>query len=126
MLHLYAERLQRIVTGEVMLRFRPHRDGVDDPADQLPDRALALGRVHLAAEILRDDDVGRLLGPELRDLDVALFEDDLALLVADDRRADLPFDLVERIHAGQGEVPRELEPLCRHRLVRTLPRTDLG
>ena len=55
------------------------------------------GRADLPAEILRDDDVGGLLRPELRDLDVALLEDDLALLVADHRRADLPFDLVERI-----------------------------
>ena len=35
----------------------------------------------------------------LRDLDVALLEHDLALLVADDRRAQLPLDLVERIDA---------------------------
>ena len=32
-------------------------------------------------------------------LDVALLEDDLAALVADHRRAKLPFDLVERIDA---------------------------
>ena len=35
----------------------------------------------------------------LRDLDVALLEDDLALLVADDRRPQVPLDLVERIQA---------------------------
>ena len=35
-------------------------------------------------------------------LDVALLEDHLALLVADDRRPRLPFDLVERIDALRG------------------------
>ncbi len=57
------------------------------------------GRADRPAEVLRDDDVGGLLRPELRDLDVALLEDDLALLVADDGRADVPLDLVERIDA---------------------------
>ena len=42
-------------------------------------------------------------------LDVALLEDDLALLVADDGRADLPLDFVERIDARQGEVPRKFQ-----------------
>ena len=39
----------------------------------------------------------------LRDLDVALLEDDLALLAADDGRAQVPLDLVERVHAFLGE-----------------------
>ena len=89
---------------------RPRRDRVDDAADQLLDAALALGRADLAAEILRDDDVGRLLRPGLRDLDVALLEHHLAALVADHRRAQLPFDLVERIDAGLGEEARERQP----------------
>ena len=42
---------------------RPHRDRVDDAADQLLDAALPLGRANLPAEIFRDDDVGRLLRP---------------------------------------------------------------
>ena len=108
-LQLVAEGLQRVVAGEVLLRPRPAGDGVDDAADELLDAALALGRADLAAEILGDDDVGRLLRPELRDLDVALLEDDLALLVADHRRADLPLDLVERIDAGQREIAREVQ-----------------
>ena len=105
-----AERHQRVLAGEVVLRPRPAGDGVDDAADQLLDGALALRRAHLAAEVLRDDDVGGLLRPELRNLDVALLEDDLALLVADDGGADFPLHFVERVHARQGEVARELEP----------------
>src|SRR5262245_11268317 len=103
-LHLLAERCERVLAGKVTLVACPARDGVDDAANQLLDAVLALGRIHLPAKIFRDDDVGGLLGPEGRDLDVALFEDDLPLLVADDGRASLPFDLVERIDAGQGEV----------------------
>ena len=123
-LQLVAERLQRVVAREVLLLARPPRDRVDDAADQLLDAALALGRADLPAEILRDDDVGGLLGPELRDLDVALLEDDLALLVADDRRADLPFDLVERIDARQREVAWKIEPWNRRTLWRS-PRGSL-
>ena len=82
---------------------------VHDAANQLLHRSFALGRPHLPAEILGDDDVGGLLGPEARHLDVALLEDHLALLVADDRRAQLPVDFVERVHAWAGEVARELE-----------------
>src|SRR5262249_25024581 len=80
-----------------------------DAANQLLDALLALGRIHLPAEIFRDDDVGRLLGPEGRNLDVVLFEDDLPLLVADDGRAGFPFELVERIDARQGEVAWKLK-----------------
>ena len=42
-------------------------------------------------------------------LDPALLEHDGALFVADDRIAQLPFDLVERIDAGGREEPRKLE-----------------
>src|SRR5687768_4788549 len=110
MFQLVAERRQRILAREVVLRPRPTGDRVDDAADQLLDRALALRRPELPAEILRDDDVGGLLRPELRNLNVALFEDDLALLVADDSGADFPLHFVERVHTGQCEVARELEP----------------
>ena len=43
-------------------------------------------------------------------LDVALLEHHLAAFVADDRRAQLPFDFVERIDAGFGEEARERQP----------------
>ena len=42
-------------------------------------------------------------------LDVALLEHQLAALVGDERRAQLPVDLVERIDAVLGEVALELE-----------------
>src|SRR4029079_6727310 len=93
-LQVVAERLEIVFAGEVLLPPRPHRDGVDDAADQLLDAALALRRADGAAEVLRDDDVGRLLRPEFRDLDVALLEYDVPLLVADDGRSDIPFDLI--------------------------------
>src|SRR5262249_21984761 len=60
-------------------------------------------------EILRDDDVRGLLRPEAGDLDVALLEDDLALLVADDGRAHFPVHSVEGIDARQREVAREVD-----------------
>ena len=104
---IVAERLQILFGREILVLPRPLRDGVDDAADELLDAALALGRADLPAEILRDDDVGRLLRPGFRHLDVALLEDDLAALVADDGRASLPGDLVERIHTAFREKPRE-------------------
>ena len=59
---------------------------------------------------VRDDDVRCLLRPEPGELDIALLEDQLATLVGDDRRAKLPFDLVERIDAVLGEKPLIFEP----------------
>ena len=108
-LELVAERLEVVFAREVLLLARPLGDRVDDAADQLLDAALALGRADLPAEVLRDHDVGGLLRPETGDLDVALLEDDRALFVADDGRADLPFDLVERIDPFAAEEPLELQ-----------------
>ncbi len=88
---------------------RPRRDRVHHAADQLLDAALALGRPDLAAEIFRDDDVGGLLRPGLRNLDVALLEHHLAAIVADRGSADFPLDLVERIDAGFGEEARKCQ-----------------
>ena len=95
-LQVVAERLQIVVAREVLLLLRPVGNRVDDAADELLDAALALGRADRAAEILGNDDVGRLLRPEPRDFDVALLEDNRTLLIADDRRAHVPFNLVER------------------------------
>src|SRR5207253_5661081 len=108
-LEVVRERLQIVLAREVLLRARPHRDRVHDPADQLLDALLALRRADLSAEIFRDDDVGRLLRPEAGDLDVALLEDDFTFFGADDRGARLPFDLVERIDAFGGEETFVLE-----------------
>ena len=98
-LQVVAERLLVIFALEVLLLDRPARDGVDDASDQLLDGALALRGADRAAEILGDDDVRRLLRPEARDLDVALFENNRALFVADDGGPRVPFDLVERVDA---------------------------
>ena len=102
-LQVVAERQQVVFAREVVLPARPGRDGVDDAADQLLDGTLTLRRTDGAAEILGDDDVGGLLGPEAGNLDVALLEDDRALFVADHGGADVPFDLVERIDPFLGE-----------------------
>ncbi len=103
------EGLQGVLAGEVLVRARPARDGVHDATDELLHAAFALGRADLAPEVLGHHDVGGLLRPGARNLHVALLEDHLALLVADHGRADLPFDLVERIDARKREIPRELQ-----------------
>ena len=77
-LQVVAERLQVVVAREVLLLRRPGGNGVDDTADELFDAPLALRSADLAAEILGNDDVGRLLRPESGDFDVALLEDDRA------------------------------------------------
>ena len=107
MFQIVAERLQIVVGREILLRTPPGRDRVHDPADQLLDAALAPGRPQLSPEILRDDDVGRLLRPEARNLDVALLEHHLATLIADHGGTAIPFDLVERIDAWLGEEARK-------------------
>src|SRR5204863_4746455 len=90
---------------------------IDDAADELLDAVLTLGRSDLPAEIFRDDDVRRLLRPEFGNLDVALLEHQLTALVADERRAELPFHLVERIDTRFGEKSGERQPgRCSSRL----------
>src|SRR5262249_28880953 len=64
--------------------------------DELADGGLALGGPEAAVEVLLDDDVRRRLRPRLRDLDVLLLEDRLALLRRDRRGAQLPLDRVVR------------------------------
>ena len=98
--------------GEVAVLRAPAGDRVDHPADQLADRGLTLRGAEGAAEVLLGNDVGGVLGPRDRELDVALLEGVAALLVVrDDRVADLPFDLVERVHPFAGEVAAEGQPL---------------
>src|SRR5205085_10389671 len=90
----------------------------DDAADQLFEAVLALRSANLAAEVLGDHDIGRLLRPEARDLDVALLEHDLTALVAAHRRPPIPFDLVERVLAGVGEEARKRQPRRGRRFLR--------
>src|SRR5262249_44716575 len=56
---------------------------------------------------------GRQLGPWPRHLDVALLEDGLSALALDDGRADVPLDLVIRVHTFGHEVPGETQPDAR-------------
>ena len=96
---IVAERLQRCIRGEILLLARPVGNRADDAADQLFDRVLAVRRADMAPEIFRDNNVRRLLRPGLGHLDAALLEDDGALFAADDRIAEFPFDLIERVNA---------------------------
>src|SRR5205823_10366098 len=69
---------------------------------RLLDAALALGRGHAAAEILLGHDVRGRLRPETGELDVLLLEG-RPVLARDQRRAELPLDLVEGVTARNGE-----------------------
>ena len=101
-LQLVLERLRLVLGREVAAVASPAGDRADDAADHLLDGGLALGARHAAAEVLLRDDVGRGLRPELGELDVALLER-RAVLAGDERVADLPLDLVERIAARDRE-----------------------
>ena len=63
--------------GEVAALATPVGDRARDARDHLLDRALARRRVQLSAEVLLGDDVGRVLRPRRRELDVRLVERDL-------------------------------------------------
>ncbi len=101
-LELGLEGVGLLVGREVAALAAPAADRVDDAADHLLDGALALGRGHAAAEVLLRDDVGRGLRPELGELDVLLLERG-AVLAGNVSVAKLPFDLLERVAAGDGE-----------------------
>ncbi len=94
---------------EVALGLRPPADRVHHAGDQAAHAALALGRAELAPEVLGGDDVRRGLAPGARDLDAVLLEDRLALLVVDDRGAQLPGHLVVRVSSRLREVPPETQ-----------------
>ena len=87
---------------EVAAGAAPAADRVDDAADHLLHARLALGRAHLAAEVLLRDDVRRGLRPELRELDPLLVEDGL-VLARDEGIAELPLHLLERVAARDRE-----------------------
>src|SRR5262249_5010373 len=92
---------------EVPALAAPAADGRDHPVDQLPRAVLALGRTEVAAEVLLSHDVRGQLRPGAGHLDVALLEDDGALLVGDGRRPPLPLDQVVGVTPGRGEVAIE-------------------
>jgi hypothetical protein len=107
-LELVAEGVGLEVVDEVTVAFTPGGDGVDHTVDDLAERRLALGRTERAAEVLLGDDVGRVLRPRDRELDVGLVEGVGAVLVVGDARlAPLPLDGVVGMHLGRGEVPAD-------------------
>ena len=108
-LQLRLEGLGLVGVGEVAAFLAPGDDRVDDAADHLLHARLALRRGEAAAEVLLRDDVRRGLRPELRELDTALLEG-RAVAARDDRVARLPFDLVERVAAGDREEALHAEP----------------
>ena len=110
---LVLKRLSVLAAGEVTALNPPAGDRPRHAREHLLDRALTLGRTHLPAEVLLGDDVGRVLRPRLRELDVGLLERDLAA-VADARVAQLPLDRREGILPSLGEIPldREALPCC--------------
>src|ERR671911_686004 len=92
-----------LVAREVAALAAPAGDRPGDAADHLLHRALALRRADLVAEVLLGDDIGRVLGPRLGELDVALLEGG-PLGVAYQRVARLPLDLVEGADPGVREA----------------------
>ena len=101
-LQLGLEGVGLLVGREVAALAAPAADRVDDAADHLLHRALALRRGHAAAEVLLRDDVRRRLRPELRELDVLLLER-RPVLAGDVGVAELPLDLLEGVAAGDRE-----------------------
>ena len=92
-----------LVGGEVAPFAAPAGDRPADAADHLLDGALALCRAQLSSEVLLRHDVGRVLGPALRELDVSLLEDGLGR-IADHGISHIPLDLVERMDLRRGET----------------------
>src|SRR5688500_2530516 len=91
--------------GEVVHLLAPVRHRVGDALNELPDAALALRRPDVAAEVLAGYDIGGELSPALGDVDVMLFEDDVALLAGDDRAALFPLHSGPDVLSRLGEVP---------------------
>ena len=99
------------VAREVAALAPPGRDRAGDAADHLLDRVLPRIRPELSAEILLRDDVGRVLRPRLRELDVALLERDL-VTVTDPGVALLPLHSIERMLLRGGEMTADRETLA--------------
>ena len=80
------------IGGEVAALSTPACHGVDYSADELASTPFPFTRIQYPVEVLGGDDVGGHLGQARRDFHVLLFENDLALFVADDGIANLPFN----------------------------------
>ncbi len=98
-LQLVAERLGVLIGREVGVLDAPVGDRVRDAVDHLLGGPLPLRRAEVAAEVLAGDDVGGQRGPGLRELEVLLLEDGLAVLVGDGGFPQVPLDRVIRMDA---------------------------
>ncbi len=87
---------------EVAAGATPAGDRAGDAADHLLDRALALGRAELSAEVLLGDDVRRVLRPGLRELDAGAARRRPSRRGRCARRA-APTHGVEGVRVGRGE-----------------------
>ena len=116
-LELVAERRALLLVDEVAVLHAPRGDRVGDPVDHLAQRRLALLGAEGAPEVLLGDDVGGVLRPRDRELDVGLEEGVGAVLVVRDAGlAPFPFDRVVGVLTRLGEVPADPDPdlLRRH------------
>jgi hypothetical protein len=90
--------------GEITVREAAICDRAGDAMDQLPNGGLAtafmrVGAVgDVAVEVFGNRDLGCERAPVLWDLDLFLFENNLAAVVGDLRRPTLPFQLLKRRH----------------------------
>ena len=110
-LQLVAEGGALLLVDEVAVLHAPRRDRVGDAVDHLAQRGLALLGAEGAAEVLLGDDVGGVLRPGDRELDVGLQEGVGAVLpVRDPRLAAFPLERVVRVDARFGEVPTDTDP----------------
>ena len=110
---LVLEDLGVALGGEVAVLLAGRAVGAHDPVDELAQAPLALRRADRAAEVLGGDDVGRVDGPEVGELDAALLEVDRAVApVGHDDVAALPGHLVVGVHAGGGVDALDLAGPC--------------
>ena len=104
-----AESVARGGGGEISAVLAPADDRIDHAADQLPHGSFALGRIQLAVEVFRRDDIGRRLRPGFGNLHIFLAEDHLPLFVADLGDAPFPFHGVKRRNAPVGKIAFEIQ-----------------
>src|SRR5215471_15018804 len=104
---LVVERGTVFRSAEVALGESPVANGFGNAADELPDTGLALRGAELAVKVFAGNDVGRSHRPGFWDLDLFLFEDDVAFRVRDRGSALFPFDFVVGRDARLGKKPAE-------------------
>ncbi len=104
-----GKRLGVVLTGKIAVFSAPSGDGIDDPADHLAHALLALRRAERTAKVFGHHHLRGHQRPGFGNLDIVLFEDDLALLIGDGSVAQIPFDLVVGAHPRATKVTRYFE-----------------